>query len=278
MQISNLSNLKYYSQRKKLVLVLIGRQIIQNKINFLDSNITPVQLKNFVDIMSDSAECGNCRKTQSELPIPLKRCAKCKGQWYCSRECQKSDWKSHKKVCGSTFGEPDSTSTSNKGTTSGGHISNPQAVCFIPNPLKALNDGTWLHNRPKNDVFKLLVDTYRMKIEDEYVFQGEVSEDSIYSGAGPESALRHFKRFLMKTIKLDAERNQKLLPDWWSKDSFKECLQFARKDKFSNVGFAVEKNDIQEHYSQMDMPMQLRMFCENIDESLADETSEEEMY
>ena len=29
----------------------------------------------------------------------LKNCAKCKGIMYCSRECQKQDWKHHKKDC-----------------------------------------------------------------------------------------------------------------------------------------------------------------------------------
>ena len=32
--------------------------------------------------------------------IDFKKCGQCKCQRYCSRECQKSDWKEHKKVCG----------------------------------------------------------------------------------------------------------------------------------------------------------------------------------
>lgn len=102
-------------------------------------------------------------------------------------------------------------------------------------------------------------------MEDEYVFQGDVDEDSLYSGAGAASALRHFKRFLNETIRLDAARNQKLLPEWWSKNSLQECMDLARTDEFSNVGLAAEKHDIQDHYSQKDMPVQLRMFSEKID-------------
>lgn len=224
---------------------------------------------------TDSTECTSCRKTQGHLPNPLKRCAKCKSQWYCSRECQKSDWKSHKKVCGSTSAESNSTSATS--SSSAGQGINPKAICYIPKPFTALKNGTWLYNRPKNDVFKLLVDTYRMRMEDEYVFEGEVDEDSLYSGADPESAARHFKRFLNKTIRLDAKRNKKLLPEWWSKDSVKECFEFARTDDFSNVGFAAEKHDIQEHYCQSDMPMQLRIFSEKIDGTLAAGMSGEAM-
>lgn len=49
----------------------------------------------------DSLEisCATCHKTQSEHSIPLKQCAKCKTQYYCSREYQKADWQNHKRVC-----------------------------------------------------------------------------------------------------------------------------------------------------------------------------------
>lgn len=215
-----------------------------------------------------SLECSSCRKTESQLPNPLKRCAKCKSQWYCSRDCQKADWKTHKKVCGKTRPEPP-RSMITTADLSTGHTVDPKAICYIPSPFTALENGTWLHNRPKNDVFKLLVDTYRMRVEDEYIFQGDAHEDSLYSGAGREGALRHFKHFLNKVIKLDAAREKKLLPDWWSKNSLKECVEFAKTDDFSNVGCAVEKHDLQKHYSQIDMPMQLRMFSEKIDGTLA---------
>lgn len=227
---------------------------------------------------SAPAECSSCRKTQSDLPNPLKRCAKCSNQWYCSRDCQKADWSSHKKVCGKARAE--SALMSHALPSSESHYRSQRTVsgkCCIPKPFTALNNGTWLHNRPKKDVFKLLVDTYRMRIEDEYVFEGEVDEDSLYSGASAASALRHFKRFLTKTVKKDAARNRKLLPEWWSKESLNECLEFARTDEFSNVGYATEKHDIQEHYSQTDMPMQLRMFSEKIDGTLAAGMSGESM-
>ena len=36
------------------------------------------------------AECGEAAK---------QRCSKCKGEWYCSRECQIKKWKQHKEMC-----------------------------------------------------------------------------------------------------------------------------------------------------------------------------------
>ena len=40
-----------------------------------------------------SNSCVICKKDAS------KRCVKCLQTWYCSRECQVADWKSHKKHC-----------------------------------------------------------------------------------------------------------------------------------------------------------------------------------
>jgi hypothetical protein len=41
--------------------------------------------------------CGGCheRFTMSAL----KRCGKCKCEFYCSKECQKKDWLTHKRTC-----------------------------------------------------------------------------------------------------------------------------------------------------------------------------------
>eukprot|EP00164_Ancoracysta_twista_P008132 GFYU01011679.1.p1 GENE.GFYU01011679.1~~GFYU01011679.1.p1 ORF type:complete len:228 (-),score=36.11 GFYU01011679.1:72-755(-) len=48
-------------------------------------------------VMKQSADkCTNCGKSAENLL----RCAKCKNAFYCDRDCQKSDWKYHKRVCG----------------------------------------------------------------------------------------------------------------------------------------------------------------------------------
>ncbi|XP_038047660.1 uncharacterized protein LOC119721773 [Patiria miniata] len=40
-------------------------------------------------------QCGNCGKTATNM----KECASCSNAWYCSKECQLTDWKSHKPSC-----------------------------------------------------------------------------------------------------------------------------------------------------------------------------------
>ncbi|KAI0665620.1 hypothetical protein C8Q78DRAFT_995462 [Trametes maxima] len=43
-------------------------------------------------------ECDYCRKSGSEL-LELRRCAKCRTSFYCSKECQRSAWPKHKAFC-----------------------------------------------------------------------------------------------------------------------------------------------------------------------------------
>lgn len=43
--------------------------------------------------------CAACGKTKTEDGAGLLKCARCMEVKYCSRECQRSDWKAHKAVC-----------------------------------------------------------------------------------------------------------------------------------------------------------------------------------
>lgn len=90
-------------------------------------------------------------------------------------------------------------------------------------------------------------------MEDDYNLPGDVDEDSIYGGAA--SGLRGFQRFMRRV-----QSKPGLLPAWWSAEKTKECERVGRGD----LGCAVEKSDLIEHYKDPMMPMQLRMFGEQI--------------
>ncbi|KAF3403106.1 hypothetical protein DPV78_004284 [Talaromyces pinophilus] len=128
----------------------------------------------------------------------------------------------------------------------------------IDKPFHRLNDKTWLHNRPEQDVYKLLIDCYRLRMEDVYNLEGEADEDSIYGGAA--NGGRAFQRFLSL-----AQSRRGLLPSWWSEEKASECMRLGmRNSGWSSLSSAVEKSDIVEHFGDPVMPMQLRMLGEQV--------------
>lgn len=55
-------------------------------------------IRTATQMKSDSDQCAKCGKAQS-LVGRLKKCPVCQKTYYCSKQCQKDDWKKHKKDC-----------------------------------------------------------------------------------------------------------------------------------------------------------------------------------
>lgn len=202
------------------------------------------------------ASCNKCNKSGDE--VSLKHCAKCKQTNYCSRDCQKADWKAHKKICSQQAGSA-SASASGPGPGHQG-LSPPNGLDEpIPDPFTRLDNGTYLHNRPEKDVYRLLLDTYRLRVDDMYTLEGDVDDDNIY--AGRADSLQGFRRFLRKITK----SKKALLPSWWTSEKQQECEDFGMDEgQWQNLMSGVEKKDIIEHYQDHQFPMQLRMLGEAI--------------
>ncbi|GAW13665.1 hypothetical protein ANO14919_030540 [Xylariales sp. No.14919] len=94
--------------------------------------------------------CNSCKKASSEL----KRCAKCSTTLYCSRNCQKTDWKAHKKICSKQAYERSGTGAGG-GSSAGTALSPPKGLEKpITKPFTRLDDNTYLHERPEEDVYR----------------------------------------------------------------------------------------------------------------------------
>jgi splicing suppressor protein 51 len=186
--------------------------------------------------------CSSCSK--DETSNVLKACAKCQSAFYCNRECQKSHWKVHKKECARLAGE-----------RSGGNSGSSKGLSkAIDKPFANLQAKTWLHNRPEEDVYKLLVDIYRLRADDEFKFQGSSPRDSLYGGAS--SGLEGFNKFL----KLVARPNLGILPSWWAEESETKCRETGQ----AALAKKLEKSDAIKEYGEQNMPMQMRMIGEDI--------------
>lgn len=197
---------------------------------------------------STQKTCAKCHKTQADVPLPLKRCAKCQNQWYCSRDCQKADWKAHKPFCASpqqsnAQNHPDSTTNSDAMPKIAGDF------------FKNICRNDYLHQFTEKDAFHQLIDCYRMRVEDDYVFAGDTR--GLYNGDDP---LADFQEFLDM-----AETKNGIMPSWWSDGKRRECEESAvDAEEWSDLNAAVEKRDVIKHYGDSLMLMKLRVLAEKI--------------
>jgi len=104
------------------------------------------------------------------------------------------------------------------------------------------------------DAYRRIIDSYRLRVEDEYVF--EQSNKGIYAGEDPNPEFRDF---------LNKAETKKLLPAWWSRAKRAECESLSTDSRGdSYLGHAVEKHDIQEKYADSLMPLKIRVLAEKI--------------
>lgn len=202
--------------------------------------------------------CTTCKKQGSDTS-PLKRCAKCKTGWYCSRECQKADWETHKKTCARDAAPSNADKNSNPSPVNPARPAAPKNLsAAVDKPFHRLDTKSWLHDRPKQDVYKLLIDAYRLRMEDNFTLEGKRETDSIYGGC--RDGRVGFRRFL----RLAGKASGAVLPPWWTADHAAECEEAGLRGGWSSLASKVGKSEIMEHYGERDMPMQLRMLGEQI--------------
>ena len=211
-----------------------------------------------------------CSKCLQPTPTAgLKLCGGCKKATYCSKDCQQEHWAIHKYLCTKVSGE--------NALHLGGiplalildyigevvfHSSIQGLAQPIWRPFNQLIERTYLHNRPERDVFMILVDAYRLRMED-HRKAGHAEIDSIY--AGSPNGLHGLARFLFR-----ARHNGSILPPWFDESKEKECLQLtltppaATITPYLSTTHRVDQHDIIACYRDARFPMQLRFLAEII--------------
>lgn len=207
--------------------------------------------------MADTApSCANCRKSAAAANLSaLKACAKCKTTQYCSRDCQKADWKTHKKICSTNASRTFGPNVEHSSSYSAVHVKDLDK--HVPNPFTKLDQGKYLHDRSEQDVYKLLIDSFRLRQADEASLEGKTTPNSIYSGAS--SSIGPFRQYIAK-----AGSRPNMLPPWWNDEKQKECETYAESRAWNDLRRKVTKQEVIEHYGDQKMPMQLRMLAEAV--------------
>lgn len=123
--------------------------------------------------------------------------------------------------------------------------------------LDTMFGGSNLDKLTKRECYIQLIDSYRMRVEDDYVYGCD--NHGLYAGEDPRPEFAHF---------LDlAEKRNGLLPKWWNKESRVACEAMGAdnsKGNWADLSCAVEKHDIQDHYKDNAMPMKLRLLAEKV--------------
>ncbi|MCJ1393321.1 hypothetical protein MMC18_006193 [Xylographa bjoerkii] len=202
-----------------------------------------------------SPTCNTCAKSQASLPLPQSAVENATKRSTAPTSARKADWNTHKKICNQASAVPQAqpifamNSMIQMMTLTGGPDSNSFAK---------IGDGTYLDGLPEKDAFAQIIDSYRLRMEDEYKFRGDAG--GLYAGENP---LPDFRRYLNR-----AEKKGVVLPKWWSGEKRKASEKTAvDRAKWSDLHSAVEKVDIIEHYRDSMMPMKLRMLAEKVEGS-----------
>jgi splicing suppressor protein 51 len=204
----------------------------------------------------------------------LQYCSRCKAPTilYCSRKCQVEDYDEHKKTCILNnkifaFTGPTDDYVPRKQPEQDNQpdlLSRNKALeVTITKPFHYIRAGKWLRKRPEKDVFKLLIDVYRLRMDQTFIYGGIADNDGLYGrGVDGRAGLRRFLGLL--------QSKRALLPKWWSPSSPTECVAFGSNiERFgflswSNLAVTICAEDVVEHYGDPSMPNQLRLFGEQV--------------
>ena len=175
--------------------------------------------------------CGNpgCLKSG------VMHCGACKQARYCSKDCQKADWKCHKLRCGvdrgvATFSGPDAMQRM-LGTMSGGHT------------------GAWHAGLSRTRVIERLIMSWQLHVDDMYCFRGDLigsygrqfdsyEDDDEDDAQEKDETLDEFRDYIKQA------KDKGVLPPWWDDAAEKKLMEKAKVD----VQFALEKSDVVEKF------------------------------
>ena len=226
--------------------------------------------------------CDKCGCLETVMTT-MKQCSRCRSVLYCSRDCQKADWKAHKKICLKTVQAISSATAPivNKSIPATNTNETPwpwtrpipqltrsptirppiiaaDLVVNLTTPFTRLYVKRWLHGRTEKDVFKLLFDTIRVRSWDDQSLAAQSLMD-IMQGSKAHASRMLVLRFIREAVR------QRCLPSWWSSEKEKECLRFGLSDEnWKDSERPVQVHQVVARYGSPLILLQMRIFAEQV--------------
>ncbi|KAL1302359.1 hypothetical protein AAFC00_002763 [Neodothiora populina] len=123
---------------------------------------------------------------------------------------------------------------------------------------KSENIRGWLTNLVQNDVFGVLIDSYRLRADDEFVF--EKKRRGLYAGGRNNKPIDDFKDFLNRA----EQAKPKLLPHWLNYSRRLLCERKAEGCSSPQLMLKINERQINDTYFHKDWPIMMRTLASKI--------------
>jgi splicing suppressor protein 51 len=194
--------------------------------------------------VSEPRGCGSCANENTKLL----QCSRCETVSYYDKDCQEADWKTHEPICTQIAESGSQPSQAEKPFKAGDQDKKPFSAIF---------NGVFFHDRTEEKTFQLLIDSLRIRQQDEYDYGGKILPGSIYDDES--SSETAFRTFISKARSFDG-----LLPPWWTDSSVDECIEFSGRSLGFSLAVAQGKKDIDAAWGDYRMSMKLRVMTETV--------------
>jgi len=239
--------------------------IPRSEMVFLDPDGNMLEINTSIDNLKHCLVCNSDKR--------VRKCSKCKTVAYCSKKCQSLDWKFHKKNCDTGVKFEGAWAPQVRAKPDEPGKSGLMGLAFKtpypdvkPNTIKEADSLKFLKDLPKKEVFKRIIDAYRLHCYEAYMNNG--TKKGIFKS--PEDVLTYFTTFLWHVNRLTD-----ILPPWWNFLTGVEFIPFATDEKsWWYIGHAVRNVEIRRMYKGSAVIWQLKAFNKKVEELSAKLTDE----
>lgn len=114
-----------------------------------------------------------------------------------------------------------------------------------------------MYGRFREDVYKLMINAYRLRLDDDSKFLNVLDEDTIFTTTNIQG-LTVLDRFI-QMAELEG-----LMPGWWNSNEMTVCIATGSSEGWSSTKRKITITDVNEHYGDPLMGLQLRIFGEQV--------------